>query len=178
MKKAGTILTALLLATAALQAQPNHAIKTTFLSFFTGSTKLSYEHATFPQQSLEVTGGIIGVGHDKFKVNPKGGLFRMAYKFIRANDLNAPLSGLYFKPEYAVSVFDYDSENSGRVNSSMHTMLANIGYQWAANVLVLDGFAGAGVGFGKPTELRYHHGFIERFGWLTLTFGVKVGVAF
>jgi len=102
----------------------------------------------------------------------------MAYKFIRANDLSAPLSGLYFKPEYAVSVFDYDSENSGRINSSMHTLLANVGYQWVINMLVLDGFAGAGVGFGKPTELRYHHGFIDRYGWLTLTFGMKVGVAF
>jgi hypothetical protein len=181
MKKTGAALTLLLLATAMLQAQEGsrkNAIKTTFLSFITGSAKLTYERATLPRQSLELTGGIIGVGYDKLKVNPKGGLFRMAYKFIRANDLGAPLSGLYFKPEYAVSIFDYESENSGRIRSSMHTMLANVGYQRVINVLVVDGFAGAGVGFGKPTELRYHHGFIERYGWLTLTFGMKIGVAF
>jgi hypothetical protein len=42
----------------------------------------------------------------------------------------------------------------------------------------LDGFVGAGVGWGEPVDLQYHHGFIERYGWLTLTFSVKVGFSF
>ncbi len=173
-----TALTFLFFAAISLHAQEKNSLKTTFLSFATGSTKLTYERATLPKQSLEVTGGIIGVGYDKFGVNPKGGLFRTAYKFIFSKKANAPLDGLYLKPEYAVSIFDYDSKSSGRVNSSMHTILANAGYQWIIGMLVLDGFVGAGVGLGNPTELNYHHGFIDCYGWLTLTFGMKIGVAF
>jgi hypothetical protein len=184
MKKISCLL-AILLFTVSLHAQQDakpirkNALKTTFLSFITGSTKLTYERATLPQQSFEVTGGIIGVGFDKFKVNPKGGLFRAAYKFILSKPLDAaPLCGLYIRPEYAISVFDYDSKTMERCNSSMQTIMGTFGYQWGTRMLILDGFVGAGVGWGNPTELKYHHGFIERYSWLTLTFGIKFGLAF
>ena len=151
-----------------------NTIKTTFLSFFTGSAKLTYERATWPRQSFEITGGYIGVGYDKFKVNPKGGLVRVAYKFIFAPSL----SGFYVKPEYAFSAFYLDAKNGDRVPSYMQTIMANGGYQWIIKRFVLDGFAGIGVGWGNKTELNYHHGFIDYYGWLTLTFGIRLGVAF
>ena len=174
---------AVLFFTAALQAQQDKAIrknalKTTFLSFITGSGKLTYERTTFPGQSVEITGGIIGIGYDKFKVNPKGGLLRAAYKFMFLQPKNAPLEGLYIKPEYALSAFDYNSKDMDRINSFWQTIMGCIGYQWGIKMFILDGFAGAGVGWGNSTELKYHHGFIDRYEWLTLTFGIKVGLAF
>ncbi len=177
-KRLNTVVLLFILTAISVQAHEKNSLKTTFLSFATGSAKLTYERATVPKQSLELTGGVIGVGFDKFDVNPKGGLFRAAYKFILTEKSKSPLNGLYVRPEYAVSIFDYDSENSGRINSSMHTLLANAGYQWVMGLWVFDGFVGAGVGIGEPTELQYHHGFIDRFGWLTLTFGMRIGVAF
>jgi len=169
-----------LLIPASLQAQQDikpiykNTLKTTFLSYITGSAKLTYERATFPGQSFEITGGIIGAGFDKFKVKPRGGLFRTGYKFI----FSQSLSGLYLKPEYAFSAFDFNSKNADRIHSQMQTIMCNVGYQWIIKRLVLDGFVGIGVGWGNKTELNYHHGFIDRYGWLTLSFGMRVGIAF
>ena len=158
----------------------NNAIKVTFLSFITGSTKITYERATFPRQSIEITGGIIGWGHDKFQVKPKGVLTRVAYKFILYSKSPHPLNGLYIKPEIAFSHFNHNisKDNSARILSSWVTLMACSGYQWGKKWFVLDGFVGIGVGVGTPTQLQYHHGFIDRFKCITLTFGVKVGVAF
>jgi hypothetical protein len=155
-----------------------NAIKTTLLSFITGSAKLTYERALFPKQSIEITGGFIGIGFDKFKVKPKGGLFQLAYKFMFLQPDNTPLGGLYVKPQYAMSIFDYNSKNASRINSSWHTIMGCFGYQYIVKMFVLDGFIGAGVGLGNRTELQYHHGFISRYNWLTLTFGLKIGLAF
>jgi len=155
----------------------NNGIKITFLSFITGSTKVTYERATFPGQSFEITGGIIGWGYDKFKVNPKGGLLRLSYKFIFFSKSPAPLNGFYVKPELAFSHFKYNTSTE-RALSSWVTIMGCSGYQWSKKWFLLDGFAGIGVGMGTPTEPRYHHGFIHRLKCVTLTFGVKVGVAF
>ncbi|MCL2027821.1 MAG: hypothetical protein FWG79_04960 [Bacteroidales bacterium] len=157
-----------------------NALKTTFLSLITGSAKLTYERVVFPEQSVEVTAGIIGVGFDKFRVNPKGGLVRAGYKFNLLQQANSTLGGLYVRPEYAWSFFDYDARNGSgdRIRSSMQTIMGCIGYQHVIKRLVLEGFVGAGIEWGEPVELQYHHGFVERYGWLTLTFGVRVGVAF
>ena len=155
-----------------------NALKITFLSLVTGSVKLTYEMVTFPQQSAELTLGVIGIGFDSFQVNPKGGLLRAAYKFNLWQPSQSALSGFYVKPEYAWSFFEYDSKDAGRKHSSMHTIMGCFGYQHEINRLVLDVFAGAGAGWGDKVEFQYHHGFMERFGWLTLTFGLKVGFSF
>ncbi|MCL2683068.1 MAG: hypothetical protein FWE63_06260 [Bacteroidales bacterium] len=183
MKKTSCLFMVLLLAVS-LQAEQDvksirkNAIKTTFLSFITGSAKLTYERVTIPGQSFEITGGIIGVGFDKFENNPKGVLFRFAYKFMFLQPQETLLTGFYIKPEYAVSAFHYDAKNINRVYSSWQTIMGCTGYQWNRKMLVLDGFAGAGFGWGNPTELRYHHGFIDRRTHLTLTLGMKIGLAF
>jgi hypothetical protein len=160
----------------------NNAIKITFLSFITGSTKVTYERATFPRQSFEITGGVIGWGHDKFKVHPKGGLLRLSYKFILYSKSPEPLNGFYVKPEFAFSCFKYDNifteGESYRTLSSWGTLMGCVGYQWTRKWLVLDGFGGIGLGIGTKTPLQYHHGFIDRLRCVTLTFGLKVGVAF
>lgn len=169
-----------------LSAQDNaesvykNSLKMTFLSFITGSAKLTYERVTFPKQSVELTAGIIGIGFDRYKNNPRGGLIRAGYKFNLWQPENATLTGFYIRPEYAWSFFDYNSEdeNKNRIHSSMQTILFCIGYQHTIKRLVLDGFVGAGAGWGKPVDFQYHHGFIERFDHLTLTFGVKIGVGF
>jgi hypothetical protein len=173
----------ILLFTVVLHAQKEkhirkNALKTTFLSFITGSAKLTYERSTFPRQSFEITGGIIGIGYDKFKVKPRGGLFRTAYKFMFLQPKDAPLQGLYVKPEYALSIFNYNAKNMDRINSSWHTIMGCVGYQWGVKMFILDGFVGTGIGWGNTTELNYHHGFVDHFDWLTLTFGIRIGLAF
>ena len=47
-----------------------NVIKSTFLSWFTGSCKLSYERAVFNNQTMELTAGYIGLGFDKLDNNP------------------------------------------------------------------------------------------------------------
>ncbi len=153
-------------------------LKVTFLSWFTGSTKLSYERYLFNNQSIEATAGVIGWGYDKYKNNPSGAIFRVAYKFILFNTNS--LQGFYLRPEFAYTTFNYDSKEvvGTRVNSSMGTVMATVGYQWCSHIFVIDGFVGAGLGLGSPREFNYHHSFIDIDQWLTLTFGVKLGFTF
>ncbi len=189
IRKTWWLIVALLLAAFCVQAQDSkfhrvnphkNIFKVTYLSWVTGSTKLSYERYLFNNQTIEVTGGVIGWGNDKYKVSPKGGIFRVAYKFILSNKNGSALQGFYLRPEFAYTSFNYDSEEvvGTRINSSMGTVMGTVGYQWCSHVLVLDGFVGAGVGLGNPTESTYHHSFIDVDQWLTLTFGLKIGFTF
>ena len=164
----------------------NNSLKTTFLSFYTGSAKLTYEHSVFSNQSIEITGGIIGVAYDGQHNNPSGGLFRYAHKFIFSHDANYPLHGMYIKPEFALSSFGYDAkgENNIRKNSTMGALMACFGYQWAKKVLAFDGFVGIGGAFGNECDTYYQHGFIlwdffdKHCKYISLTFGMKVGINF
>jgi hypothetical protein len=202
VKKIICFLIFLFLATT-LQAEQDFKIyknnlKTTFLSFITGSAKLTYERAVFENQSFEITAGIIGIGSfDKIgNRNHKGGLLRIAYKFIPFRSQDNPLNGFYHKPEYAFSTFDYNWNSNDdppfrtfRSRSSMHTIMYDAGYQRVVNRLVFDGFVGAGLGWGKVDSkgdigpFDYRHGFISiNNRWdnprPTLTFGMRVGFAF
>ncbi|MDR2084312.1 MAG: hypothetical protein LBP67_04890 [Bacteroidales bacterium] len=174
-----------------IERNPKNNFKTTFLSLYTGSAKLTYERALFNKQSIEITVGYIGVGYDSFKIQPKGGLFRLAYKFIISNNANNTLTGFYLKPEFAYSDFGYNCEDQKyiyskyskkdfitRGRSCMGTLMMCTGYQWAKNILVFDVFAGAGLGKGNDAEIQYHHGFIKRLNYITFTFGLKIGLGF
>ena len=60
-----------------------NALKFTFLSWFSGSTKISYERA-FPEikQSGEICAGLISAGYDKYHNSPLGFTLRYGHKFF------------------------------------------------------------------------------------------------
>ena len=167
-----------------------NALKTTFLSFATGSAKLTYERSIFNNQSIEITGGYIGVGFDGQHNHPRGGLFRYAHKFILNYNPKYPLDGIYIKPEIALSSFNYNIQEINlldeleRINSTMGTLLACFGYQWGKKAFTFDSFIGIGGALGSECDTNYQHGFIlwnffDRYSKnVSLTFGMKLGVCF
>ncbi|MBO7272775.1 MAG: hypothetical protein J6U89_07860, partial [Bacteroidaceae bacterium] len=59
-----------------------NTIKLTFLSWTSGSTKISYERAFADiRQSAELCGSIIGAGYDKYNNDPLGFTVRYGHKF-------------------------------------------------------------------------------------------------
>ena len=108
-------------------------LKTTVLSYITGSAKITYERALFEGQSVEITAGKIGVGGDAKHNNPKGITGRLAYKWIFPFSYNEsnPLNGFYVKPEFAYSNFDYSlkvGEYEVRDNISRGALMGCIGW--------------------------------------------------
>lgn len=161
------------------------AIKATFLSWYTGSCKISYERAVFRHQTMEVTAGYIGVGHDKFKNRPEGYTVRYAHKFILYGNDTQPLNGFYLRPEMIYSHFRYDTkEVRGRLLSNMGSIVCTIGYQYAVHRFIADLFLGSGYAFGNEADTRYQHGFAlwdysgRYYKHIDLTLGVKLGVSF
>ena len=62
-----------------------NAVKLTFLSWTSGSTKISYERAfTDIKQSAELCGSVIGAGYDKYHNDPLGFTVRYGHKFFVA----------------------------------------------------------------------------------------------
>jgi hypothetical protein len=163
----------------------HHAVKATFLSWFSGSGKISYERAVFRRQTIEFTAGYIGIGHDKYKNNPAGYTVRYAHKFILSGNKTQPLNGLYLRPEWVHSKFRYDlKENRGRALSDMKSLLFTFGYQYAMHRFIIDGYFGGGYAWGKEADTHYQHGFSlwDYFGTyrknIAMTFGIKLGISF
>ena len=161
------------------------AVKTTFLSWFTGSCKVSYERAIFSNQTMEVTAGYIGFGHDKFQNHPEGYTARYAHKFILYGNQYQPLNGFYLRPEMIFSYFHYDTKHHrDRQLSKMGSAVFTVGYQYAVHRFVADFFIGSGYAFGKEADTFYQHGFalwnyLERYHKnIDMTLGVKFGVSF
>ena len=71
--------------TAAQEKPYLNAVKLTFLSWASGSTKISYERA-FPRvaQSGEICTSLICAGYDKYKNDPLGFTLRYGHKFFVA----------------------------------------------------------------------------------------------
>ena len=162
-----------------------NAIKSTFLSWFTGSCKLSYERAVFNNQTMELTAGYIGIGFDKHDNNPKGFTARYAHKFILSGNEIRPLNGFYLRPELIYSRFNYDQKDTGvRKTSEMESLVFTVGYQYVVRRFVADAFFGGGYARGNPADTNYQHGFMlwDYFGrynkHIAMTFGVKLGVCF
>ncbi|MDD3280219.1 MAG: hypothetical protein PHC83_01445 [Bacteroidales bacterium] len=160
-------------------------IKITLLSLMSGSTKITYERKVLPKQSIEITGGIIGLGFDFLNHNQsKGVLGRFAYKFIFPVKNHYPLDGWYVKPELAFSAYTYNhitgEMDVERLAVSRLAMMGVGGYQMVKMWFVFDIFAGFGLGIGNANLCNYHHGFIglNSESLLTLTAGFKIGVAF
>ena len=161
------------------------AVKATFLSWYTGSCKVSYERAVFNNQTMEITAGYIGVGHDKFKNHPEGYTARYAHKFILYGNDIQPLNGFYLRPEVVYSHFRYDTkEVRERVLSRMGSVVFTVGYQYAVHRFIADLFLGSGYASGNEADTRYQHGFAlwnysgRYYKHIDVTFGVKLGVSF
>ena len=161
------------------------AVKTTILSWYTGSCKVSYERAVFSNQTMEITAGYIGVGHDNFKNHPKGYTARYAHKYILYGDDIQPLNGFYLRPELIFTHFRYDTKDVfERELSKMGSVVFTVGYQYAIRRFVVDFFAGGGYAFGHEADTGYQHGFaLWDFAGgynknIAMTFGIKVGVSF
>ena len=140
-----------------------NSIKFTFLSWITGSTKISYERA-LPEckQSSEICAGLICAGFDKYQNNPKGFTVRYGHKFFLGNyNPQKPFDGFFVRPEVIYTRYEYDSKVNGqRTLSQMGSLLGSFGYQKTFGRFIVDGWAGAGLALGNPAETGYEHGFL------------------
>ena len=164
-----------------------NGIKITFLSWATGSTKISYERA-FPEikQSAEICSSLISAGYDKYQNDPLGFTLRYSHKFfVGPYDTAKPLQGAYLRPEVIYSDYKYTHSRTGsRTPARMCALLATAGYQHCFGHFVVDGWVGGGYAFGKASETGYHHGF-QLWKWLgtrndnvAMSFSVRVGYCF
>ncbi|MBQ2126871.1 MAG: hypothetical protein II198_04350 [Bacteroidaceae bacterium] len=182
-----TILLSLSLATAttanAIEPYKN-AVKLTFLSWTSGSTKISYERAFAGiKQSAELCGSIIGAGYDKYHNDPLGFTVRYGHKFF-IGDYNPekPLMGFYLRPEAIYSHYNYTHTTTGeRTAARMGSLLGTFGYQYCIGRFIADAWVGAGYAFGTAAETGYHHGF-QLWNWfntrndnIALSFSIRLG---
>ncbi len=162
-----------------------NAIKITFLSWASGSTKISYERA-FPRvkQSGELCGSVIGAGYDKYHNRPLGFTLRYGHKFFLAGHKEQkPLMGFYLRPELMYSHYDYThSETKQRTPARMGALLGTIGYQFCIKRFIADAWFGGGYAWGTPAETGYHHGF-QLWKWfnrkndnIAMSFSIRIGV--
>ena len=189
-----TLLVALFVVTALLEpcragnvAPKCNALKITFLSWGSGSTKLSYERA-FPdlKQSAELCASVIGAGYDKYHNKPLGYTLRYGHKFFVGDySVERPLDGFYLRPEAIFCHYNYNSATTGaRTLAQMCALLATAGYQWTYGRFLLDGWVGGGYSFGTPADTGYHHGF-QVWDWfgvrndnIALSFSIRLGWCF
>ncbi len=175
--------------------QPNYlnSIKITFLSWTSGSTKVSYERA-FPDwhQSGEICTSLISAGYDKYKNEPLGFTVRYGHKFfVGKNDIS--LKGFYLRPEFIWSYYHYNCTGTGlhhckfsgeRETAAMGALLGTVGYQYIYKKFLADFWVGAGYAYGNPADTGYHHGFQlwDYFGTsldnLALSFSIRLGICF
>ena len=168
--------------------QPDYlnSVKITFLSWLSGSTKISYERA-FPsvRQSGEICGSLICAGYDKYHNNPLGFTLRYGHKFFFKDNDGLSLKGFYLRPEFIYSHYNYDhSVYQVRTLANMGAALATVGYQYVYKRFLADLWVGGGYAWGNEAETGYHHGF-ELWHWfgsynpsIALSFSIRVGICF
>ena len=164
-----------------------NSVKITFLSWFSGSTKISYERA-FPdfRQSGEICASLIRAGYDKYHNDPLGFTVRYGHKFFLPDDDGLSLRGWYLRPEIIYSHYFYTSAVYGgdRRLANMTAFLGTFGYQYVYKRFLADAWVGAGYAAGNPAETYYHHGF-ELWHWMNtvntniaLSFSIRLGICF
>ena len=187
MKAIKTILLSLCLLSplASSATEYKNAVKVTFLSWITGSTKLSYERVLGYHQTGEICASLIGAGFDKYGNQPLGYTLRYGHKFFVAGNEGGGLKGFYVRPEFIYVNYAYDQRGTGlRTQSQMCTLLATAGYQTHFGRFLIDAWAGAGPALGTPAETGYHHGFSlwnvfgTRSDHVALSFSVRLGYCF
>ena len=170
-----------------------NSIKITFLSWTSGSTKVSYERA-LPNlhQSGEICTSLISAGYDKYSNDPLGFTLRYGHKFfLSQGDLS--LKGFYLRPELIYSHYNYTCTNTGlhsckasgsREKAAMGALLGTFGYQYLYKRFLADFWVGAGYALGAPADTGYHHGFQlwDYFGTshdnIALSFSIRLGICF
>ena len=168
------------------QADYRNSIKITFLSWFSGSTKVSYERA-FPEirQSGEICGSLICAGYDKYHNKPLGFTVRYGHKFFLPDKDNVSLKGFYLRPEVVYSRYSYNIRRDGSPTlATMGALLGTIGYQYVYKRFLADFWIGGGYATGRPAETGYHHGF-ELWHWfgsynqnIAMSFSIRLGICF
>lgn len=171
---------------ARVQKDYRNSFKITFLSWISGSTKLSYERS-FPalRQSGELCASIIGAGRDKYQNNPKGYTMRYGHKFFLNENQRKSLMGFYLRPEVVYSHYYYNScRGNRRTLSSETAFLGTFGYQYVYKRFLADFWVGGGYAVGTPAETYYHHGF-ELWHYfntentnIALSFSIRLGICF
>ena len=163
-----------------------NSVKLTFLSWLTGSTKISYERA-FPdlRQSGELCGSLICAGYDKFDNDPLGFTVRYGHKFFIWDNDGKSLMGFYLRPELMYSHYYYTGKADGaRTLANMGTLMGTFGYQCVHNRFLADFWVGGGYAVGTPAETGYHHGFalMNLFGSesknIAMSFSIRLGYCF
>ena len=163
-----------------------NSVKLTFLSWLSGSTKVSYERA-FPQwnQSGELCGSLISAGYDKYNNDPMGFTMRYGHKFFIFDNDEVSLKGFYLRPEVMYSHYYYTRMADGaRTLANMGALLGTVGYQYVYKRFLADFWVGGGYAIGTPAETNYHHGF-ELWHWfnkvntnIAMSFSIRLGVCF
>ena len=170
-----------------------NSIKITFLSWTSGSTKVSYERA-LPNwhQSGEICASLISAGYDKYNNDPLGFTLRYGHKFF-LNQGDLSLKGFYLRPELIYSHYNYTCTNTGlhnckasesREKAAMGALLGTFGYQYLYKRFLADFWVGAGYAMGTPADTGYHHGFQlwDYFGTshdnIALSFSIRLGICF
>ena len=184
---------------AAQKPMPKHvdylnSVKITFLSWISGSTKVSYERA-FPKvsQSAEICASLICAGYDKYDNDPLGFTVRYGHKFFIPDNDGRSLMGFYLRPEVMYSHYTYTCANTGlfgckmsggREKAQMGALLATVGYQYVYKRFLADFWVGGGYALGTPADTGYHHGF-ELWHWfgkhnpnIAMSFSIRLGVCF
>ena len=162
-----------------------NSVKITFLSWLSGSTKVSYERA-FPnvRQSGEICSSLICAGYDKYENDPLGFTVRYGHKFFLPDKDNMSLKGFYLRPEVMYSHYFYNHSTGGRTLANMGALLGTVGYQYVYKRFLADFWVGGGYALGNPAETHYHHGF-ELWHWfdmvntnLAMSFSIRLGICF
>ncbi len=163
-----------------------NSVKLTFLSWLSGSTKLSYERA-IPQlnQSGEICASLICAGYDKYNNDPLGFTVRYGHKFFTPDNDGLSLKGFYLRPEVIYSHYTYTHSLDGsRTLANMGAFLGTFGYQYVSGRFLADFWFGGGYAFGNASETLYHHGF-ELWHWLgkvntniAMSFSIRLGFCF
>ncbi len=161
-----------------------NAVKLTFLSWTSGSTKISYERAFADiKQSAEICASVIGAGYDKYHNDPLGFTVRYGHKFFIGNyNPEKPLMGFYLRPEAIYSHYNYTHSVTGlRTPARMGSLLGTFGYQYCYKHFIADAWVGAGYAYGTAAETGYHHGF-QLWNWfntrndnIALSFSIRLG---
>lgn len=195
MKKSILLFVVLLFASNCMQAkQPalypekdyRNSFKITFLSWISGSTKISYERAFANiRQSGELCTSLIGAGRDKYNNDPKGFTMRYGHKFFMNENQKKSLMGFYLRPEIIYSHYSYNRRVDGmRAMAKSTAFIGTFGYQYVHKRFLADFWVGGGYAAGTPAETYYHHGF-ELWHFfnsvntdIALSFSIRLGYCF